>query len=186
MEADPGPEKWNYPIYAYNMTSTKRSDRAVDVRLDVTYAKDSNGEYQKSPRYSRVKTFRYRLDLNEKGEIVGGVFYSGSSMIDMLWFPLRPKQGREKGNEPGNPHLKVDEVLSIWRESVPEELRAKWPVIDPPKEDRILDVSQLTGLVPVQEIAEPASTPPAASPETPPVATSTDASASAAAPESGS
>jgi hypothetical protein len=186
MEADPGPEKWNYPIYAYNMTSSRRSDRAVDVRLDVTYAKDSNGEYQKSPRYSRVKTFRYRLDLNEDGEIIGGVFYSGSSMIDMLWFPLRPKQGREKGNEPGNPHLNVDEVLSIWRESVPEELRAKWPVIDPPKEDRILDVSQLTGLVPVQEIAEPAGTPPAAGAETPPVTPSTDASTSAAAPESGS
>ena len=82
----------------------------------------------------------------------------------------------------------MDEVLSIWRESVPEELRAKWPVIDPPKEDRILDVSQLTGLVPVQEIAEPASTPPAAANarQTPPVATGTDANTGAAAPGSGS
>ena len=181
MEADPGPEKWNYPAYAYTMSSTKRSDRAVDVRLDLTYAKDSNGEYQRSPRYSRYRTFRYRLDLNEQGEIVGGVFYSNSSTIDMLWLPLRPKQGREKGNEPGNPHVKVDEVLSIWRESVPEEMRAKWPVIDPPKEDRILDVSQLTGLVPVQEVAEPASpTPAPITPETPATASNTEASAPSA------
>ena len=187
MEADPGEEKWNYPVYGYSISSTKRSDRAVDVRLDLTYAKDSNGEYQQSPRYSRVKTFRYRLDLNDKGDIVGGVFYSNSSMIDMLWLPLRPKQGREKGNEPGNPHLKVDEVLSIWRESVPEELRAKWPVIDPPKEDRILDASQLTGLIPVQEIAEPASPPPAGeSPANPPVATGAGASSDTAATGSGS
>ncbi|NLF68578.1 MAG: hypothetical protein GX575_05915 [Candidatus Anammoximicrobium sp.] len=157
LEADPGEQKWNYPAYGYEMSSSKRSDGAVDVRLDLTYAKDSNGEYQRSPRYSRFKTFRYRLDLNDDGEIVGGVFYANSSMIDMLWLPLRPKQGREAGNEPGNPHLDVDEVLSIWRESVPEELRKKWPVIDPPKEDRILDVSQLTGLVPVQDIAESAS-----------------------------
>jgi len=161
MEADPGEQKWNYPVYAYTTSSTRRSDRSVDVRMDLTYAKDSNGEYQRSPRYSRTKTFRYRLDLNENGEIVGGVFYSNSAMIDMLWLPLRPKQGREKGNEPGNPHLDVDEVLSIWRESVPKELRAKWPVIDPPKEARILDVSQLTGLVPVQEIPEPVNVPPA-------------------------
>ena len=185
MEADPGPEKWNYPVYAYNMTSSRRSDRSVDVRLDVTYAKDSSGEYQQSPRNSRVKTFRYRLDLDQQGNITGGVFYANSAIIDMLWFPLSPKQGREKGNEPGNPHLNVAEVLSIWRESVPEELRAKWPVIDPPKEDRILDVSKLTGLVPVQEIAEPAT--PASVPETGPVA-SIDApptAADAAAPESG-
>ncbi len=168
MEADPGEQKWNYPVYGYAMSSTKRSDRAVNVRLDLTYAKDSNGEYQRSPRYSRSKTFRYRLELNENGEIVGGVFYSGSAMIDMLWLPLRPKQGRQKGNEPGNPHLNVDEVLSIWRESVPQELRAKWPVIDPPKEDRILDASQLTGLVPVQEIPEPPSAPPTGeAPKTP-------------------
>ena len=103
MEADPGPEKWNYPVYGYTMSSTKRSDRAVDVRLDVTYAKDSNGEYQKSPRYSRVKTFRYRLDLNENGEIVGGVFYSGSAIIDMLWLPLRPKQGTRERQRAGQP-----------------------------------------------------------------------------------
>jgi len=179
MEADPGEQKWNYPVYAYTTSSTRRSDRSVDVRMDLTYAKDSNGEYQRSPRYSRTKTFRYRLDLNENGEIVGGVFYSNSAMIDMLWLPLRPKQGREKGNEPGNPHLDVDEVLSIWRESVPKELRAKWPVIDPPKEDRILDVSQLTGLVPVQEIPEPVNVPPAGeTPKPSPAAGSAEASAS--------
>jgi hypothetical protein len=161
MEADPGPEKWNYPVYAYNMSATKRSDRVVDVRLDVTYAKDSSGEYQRSPRHARVKTFRYRLDLNDNGEIIGGAFYSGSSMIDMLWLPLRPKQGGQEGNESGNRYLDVDQVLSIWRESVPEELRAKWPVIDPPMEDRILDLTQLTGLIPRQGIDAPAAIPPA-------------------------
>lgn len=184
MEADPGREKWNYPVFGYTASVTRRFQQAVDVRLDLMYAKDSSGEFQRSPRYSRVKTFRYRLDLNEEGEIIGGVFYSNSSMIDMLWLPLRPKQGREKGNEPGNPYVNVDEVLSIWRESVPEEVRAKWPVIDPPKEDRILDVTQLTGLVPVQEVVEPASPPPEGqAPANPPVAASTGASTSPAAKE---
>jgi hypothetical protein len=178
MEADPGEEKWNYPVYAYTMSSTRRSNRTVDVRLDLTYAKDSNGEYQRSPRNARVKTFRYRLDLNDRGEIIGGVFYSNSAMIDMLWLPLRPKAGGEKGNESGNPHLNVEQVLSIWRESVPEELRAKWPVIDPPQEDRILDPTQLTGLIPRQDIVEPAHSPPAEeSQDSPAAADSSDVTA---------
>jgi len=81
--------------------------------------------------------------------------------IDLLWLPLRPKQGGQEGNESGNRYLDVDQVLSIWRESVPEELRAKWPVIDPPMEDRILDLTQLTGLIPRQGIDAPAAIPPA-------------------------
>lgn len=175
MEADPGEQKWNYPVYAYEASISRRSDRAVDVRLDLTYAKDSNGEYQRSPRYGRVKTFRYRLDLNDRGEIIGGVFYSNSAMIDMLWLPLRPKAGGEAGNEPGNPYLDVDQVLSIWRESVPEELRAKWPVIDPPVEDRILDPTQLTGLIPRQDLAEPIGDPPAEQEPQEPASASADA-----------
>ena len=50
---------------------------------------------------------------------------------------LKPIQGGEKGNEAGNPHLDVKEVLAIWRESVPEEARSKWFNIDPTDEDRL-------------------------------------------------
>ena len=70
------------------------------------------------------------LDLNADGEIVGGSYFGDSSRIDMLWVPLRPKQGGEKGNERGNPHLKADEVLALWRDSVAPELRDKWVNID--------------------------------------------------------
>jgi len=34
--------------------------------------------------------------------------------------------------------LDIKEVLAIWRESVPEELRKKWLNIDPTEEDRLL------------------------------------------------
>jgi hypothetical protein len=151
MEADPGEEKWNYPIYGYKVTSLRRSSRYVDVRLNMTYAMNSNGEYQRSPRSARIKYFSYQLQLNGEGEIVGGAFYRGSSMIDMLWVPMHPRQGREEGNERGNPYVDVNEVLAIWRDSVPEETRKKWFVVDPPKEDRILDLAAAEGLVPVQE-----------------------------------
>lgn len=36
-----------------------------------------------------------------------------SARIDMLWVPLRPKAAGEKGNERGNPHIDIDEVLAI-------------------------------------------------------------------------
>ena len=80
-----------------------------------------------------------------------GYFFRGSSQIDMLWIPVQPKQGRKPGNERGNPHVDVDEVLAIWRDSVPADVRNKWPVIDPPAADRIADTSQIAGLVPVQQ-----------------------------------
>ena len=72
MEADPGREKWNYPAFAFSSSSKKRSERQVEVKLNLAYAKDSQGEYQESPRLQRTKSFHYRLDLNANGEIVGG------------------------------------------------------------------------------------------------------------------
>jgi hypothetical protein len=85
---------------------------------------------------------------------VGGQFYRDSSMIDLLWLPLRPKQGRKPGNERGNPHVDVDKVLAIWRDSVAEDVRKKWPVIDPPEADRVSEFTGLKTLAPVQDLRD--------------------------------
>ena len=85
--------------------------------------------------------FHYVLDLDDEGAIRGGRFYGDSQQIDMLWTPLKPVQGGEEGNERGNPHLNIKEVLAIWRDSVEEDLRKKWLNIDPTEEDRILPPS---------------------------------------------
>lgn len=150
MEADPGREKWNYPAYSFTSTSRRYSGRQVEVSLKLTYAHESQGEYQRSPRNSRVKYFHYRLDLNPAGEIVGGDFYGDSSRIDMLWVPLRPKAPGEPGHERGNPNIKVENILAIWRDSVPEETRKGWLVVDPAAEDRVADAMAATSLVPLQ------------------------------------
>jgi hypothetical protein len=152
IEADPGREKWNYPAYSYSSSSAKRSDRQVEVKLNLAYAKDTQGEYQESPRLQRIKYFHYRLDLNANGEIVGGTYYGDSSRIDMLWVPVQPKLSGKPGNERGNPHVDVRQVLSIWRESVPAELRSHWLVIDPPAEDRVTEIAKQKRLVPVQNV----------------------------------
>ena len=149
MEADPGPEKWNYPAYAFNSTSVKRSPRQVEVKLNLAYAKESQGEFQQSPRIQRTKSFHYLLDLNAAGEIVGGQFFGDSARIDMLWVPLLPKPAKQPGNERGNPHINVDTILAIWRDSVPAETRKLWLVADPAPQDRVRDVVATRSLVPV-------------------------------------
>ncbi len=148
MEADPGEERWNYPVWAYNSDSVQRSPRQVEVKMNLGYVLDSNREYDESPRIHRVKSFHYLLDLNPQGEIIGGRFHRNSTRIAMLWLPLQPKAGRQPGNRLGNPHLNVQQVLSIWRDSVPAELRDKWVVVDPPREDRLLVLSDPDDLVP--------------------------------------
>jgi hypothetical protein len=155
MEATPGPEKWNYPVYSYAIDFAKRSSRQVEVKMNIAYAKDSNGEYQESPHVRRVKYFHYILTLDDQGRITGGSFYRDSSIIDMLWIPLRPKQGGRKGNEPGNPYVDVNKVLAIWRASVPEDMRKQWVTIDPPEEDRITDTAGIETLIPLQIVQTP-------------------------------
>lgn len=154
MEADPSEEKWNYPVYAYATSSAKHSAREIEVKMNIAYAKDSNGEWDESPRIKRVKYFHYMLNLDTNGRIVGGHFYRDSNVIDMLWVPLRPKQGGQPGNEAGNPYVKIDEVLALWRASAPEETRKKWLAVDPAELDRVVLVKD-EETTPVSENAAP-------------------------------
>ncbi|MDP6468352.1 MAG: hypothetical protein QF918_11470 [Pirellulaceae bacterium] len=153
MEADPGKEKWNYPIYAYSTTFAKRGSNQVEVKMNAAYANSSNGEYQQSPRLKRIKYFHYMLELSDAGDIVGGYYYRDSSRIDMLWIPVSPKQGRQPGNERGNPHVDVNEVLAIWRASVPQSDREIWPCIDASPQDRLFANAEIDGLKPLTDFS---------------------------------
>ena len=155
MEADPGKEKWNYPIYGYQCSSVLRSPFDVDVQMNVTYANSSRTESDVSPRLALKKYFNYRLKLDESGKIVGGWYYRGSAQIDMLWVPLNPKQGGTEGNERGNPHVDVGEVLAIWRDSISDDVRKAWAVVDPAPDDRLGESEQLAQLAPSQLPAHP-------------------------------
>jgi hypothetical protein len=142
MEFAPGEVVVNYPIFTYASRVKKVSEKEMDVYTSIRFAMNTHFETQKSPRMNQVTWFHYALNLNDDGEIVGGRYYGDGARIDMLWAPLKPIQGGQKGNERGNPHIDVKEVLAIWRASVPEELRKKWPNIDPPEEDRLPEPSE--------------------------------------------
>jgi len=132
MEATPGREKWNYPIYAYSTSAAKRSGgRQVEVRLNIKYASNINREQDKAPQNARTKYFHYLLDLDADGRIVGGYYFRDSSQIDLLWVARFPLPGGQEGNKQGNPHLEVAEVLELWRASVDPELVDKWVNVEP-------------------------------------------------------
>ncbi len=165
IDTDASEEKWNYPVYAYATSSAKHSAREVEVKMNIAYAKDSNGEWDESPRIKRVKYLHYMLNLDANGKIVGGYFYRDSNVIDMLWVPLRPKQAGQPGNEAGNPYINVDEVLAIWRASAPEDTRKKWLAVDPSELDRVVLVTEAE-TTPVSENAPPAGTASGSTPAT--------------------
>lgn len=137
VETAVGKEKWNYPLYAFKTSSRKTSDHEVEVRMNANYSQSTRREVDRSQHLPKTIHFHYSLRLDDEGKIVAGTYYNDSARIDMLWAPLNPVQGGTAGNDRGNPHVDVKEVLAIWRESVPEELRRTWWNIDPSEEDAI-------------------------------------------------
>ena len=149
MDADPSAEKWNYPIYGFASSFAKRSPQHVEVKTNMIFAKDTpEKEHDRSPPKNEVKAFHYMLELDKKGNITGGYYFSDSAQIDFLWIPLCPKPSGEEGNERGNPHLEVAKVLDIWRKSVPREKRRRWLIVDPFQKDRSVEVEDLTRILP--------------------------------------
>ena len=149
MDSDPTKEKWNYPIYAYSSSFGKHSQREVEVKTNVAYAKDTTDrEFDKSPPNRKLMSFHYMLNLNERGEIVGGYYFGDSAKIDFVWVPLSPKQSGAEGNENGNPHVDVDKVIAIWRKSVSTATRRTWLTVDPVAKDRVVEVADPTKLLP--------------------------------------
>jgi hypothetical protein len=146
MDTTVGEEVWNFPIYSYAYwANPDEENKRVEIKLNIAFSDASPREYDRAPHRRRTMYFHYMLNLDDDGKVVGGN-YMGGNQVDMLWAPLKPIQGGEKGNEIGNPHLDVKQVLAIWRDSVPAEKRAKWFNIDPTEEDRIPD-PQLDALV---------------------------------------
>ncbi len=176
MESALGEVVINYPIYAYKATITKISDQQSEVKMMCRYTLNTPQEHQKGPKSTQLIYFHYVLDMDKEGTITSGRYYGDTQMVDMLWSPLKPVQGGEKGNERGNPHMDIKEVLAIWRESVTEKTRKEWLNIDPTDEDRVVldeekpaEEKKPTDEKPKTDEVKPAAaaTTPAATPATP-------------------
>jgi len=97
MEADPGRENGTIPLRLL-ASSAKRSNREVEVKLNLLYAKDANGEYQESPQIQRVKYFHYMLTLNENGEII--VEATSGTARSLTWFGCPAAETRRQQRQP--------------------------------------------------------------------------------------
>lgn len=180
MESALGEVVINYPIYAYKATITKISDRQSEVKMMCRYTLNTPQEYQKGPKSTQLIYFHYVLDLDKDGVITAGRYYGDTQMVDMLWTPLKPVQGGQKGNERGNPHMDIKEVLAIWRESVPEKTRKEWLNVDPTDEDRVVledEKPKKDEGPPAAEAAPAATTTSATTPAATPAATAAPATA---------
>jgi len=135
METRPGEVVYNYPIFAYKARVHEHNAKTYEVSMNVLMAYNNRYEHDKSPPQRKQMTFHYLLDLDDDGKIVGGRYFGDSNRIDMFWWPLKPAQGGQEGNERGNPHIDAETVLAMWRDSVPEETRELWLNIDPLEAD---------------------------------------------------
>lgn len=183
MESALGEVVINYPIYAYKATITKISDRQSEVKMMCRYTLNTPQEHQKGPKSTQLIYFHYVLDLDKDGDITAGRYYGDTQMVDMLWTALKPVQGGQKGNERGNPHMDIKEVLAIWRESVSEKIRQQWLNVDPTDEDRVVLKAEPKSEVPAPATptASTTSATPAAAPIPPAPAPATPAATSPAA-----
>ena len=173
METAVGEVVINFPVFNYKSVVNKLNNRESEVQTWITYALNTNRETDKGPaKYNRQMYFHYVLDFDDNGAIRGGRYYGDSQQIDMLWTPLKPAQGGHERNKRGNPHLDIKEVLAIWRESVPEDLRKKWLNIDPTEEDRMLPPTEAVAVTEKPADAQP---PPKTTCGTATAATSTSA-----------
>ncbi len=137
MDSAVGKEVWNFPVYGYSSSIAKRGERQYEVRTNIGWVNMLQQEYHRAPRNNAVLRMHYMLYVDSAGRIIGGDYMHDSQRIDMLWAPLHLEQGGKEGNQRGNPHVNVKELLAIWRESVPEERRMAFWNIDPLPEDAI-------------------------------------------------
>ena len=75
MESTVGPEKWNYPAYAFSTSSAKRSDREVEV-LEQAATGKTNAEIGEalyiSPRTvaQHLRSVYNKLGVNSRKELI--------------------------------------------------------------------------------------------------------------------
>ncbi len=104
-DLDAGEEVWFYPIYRYDMSSSKKG-LVESVTVKIYYATDSV-----PPDYmgtvERRKTYTYDLFLNSGGEIIDGQWTGGSIMDhpQSMAFPLSA--------EAKSPYIDINEVRRI-------------------------------------------------------------------------
>jgi hypothetical protein len=139
-------EIWNYPLYKYtcdnctggSWTTVSPADaqaivgspgskyrfnaaaqKLIDVKLTITYSLPLDAEQIGANKPSPPKTYRYVLELNERGEIIGGEWAQANQNDhpDFIWVPMDPSPptGEAKFS---NPEIDYAKVMELWKLSI--------------------------------------------------------------------
>lgn len=103
--ADPAVD--NHPVTGYTMNIKKIDAHNFEVTAVLNFHKYDNRKTFPpglAPMYTR--TYRYTLQQNDRGEIVGGLWRSANP--DFIWVPLGLKDC-----DSNNPFMKLDQVQNI-------------------------------------------------------------------------
>lgn len=89
IDADAGEAVWNYPAYAFESTWTvnaAKSQASVETKL---YLANDNVAADYLGTAGFIKTYKYTLDLNPAGEVIGGKWGrgTGKNHPDFVWVP---------------------------------------------------------------------------------------------------
>ena len=130
---------WNFPVIGFSSQASPISPadataaigpprliydrnpearKLVYVETTVTYADAINHEEMLEHLEKTQAHYKYILELDEDGYIIGGewAYDSITEHPDFLWIPLRPLyRGPDRAN--ANPHLDIDTILSLWANS---------------------------------------------------------------------
>jgi len=128
---------WNNPIYEYHVSSIRDAGRYGDIQYKevntkITYTWYANDQMnqtdsqtgEREGHLSRSMSIRYYLELDAGGKIVGGRALSHAGHF--LWIPLFAVQGIADQSSPGNPHLDVQKVIALARQSARPDVQEKY------------------------------------------------------------
>jgi len=123
LDMDNSNQVWNYAISEYRifnvqwMTRTEAAAAMHDDGTPYTYNADATdlvliGMSLRYVGMNNPVAYEYLLELNMKGEILGGEWYgeSKSNHPDFLWRP--------KDSKANNPHLDKDIIMDIYLDSL--------------------------------------------------------------------
>jgi hypothetical protein len=147
LDTEANEEIWNYAVYAYSVVESRAIDESLALKTIgtssrsykeinpnamafqkiqvIVYLADHNTEKEILGRTIEKKmTYDYILELNGAGDIIGGEWTTknknektNEKYPDFVWIAFQPREDL-KNEAKGNPYVKVDEVLSMWAESI--------------------------------------------------------------------
>lgn len=134
FDVEPGKETWNQPVYSYKMklmnkravpssylNAAPETVEVIDVEVKLEYIKEAHPSTvaitpDGMKRYIFSEDYKYTLELDAAGKILGGEWMIDSSIPDFLWRPDElPNDAILQRRSPGYPlsYAKVKELIDL-------------------------------------------------------------------------